>query len=365
MFRTLTLFCILIMVHTITMAQDSIPTPSQTDSIQIDTIVIRMPLVKIQQIPRSVNLTYPAVSFRRTKILDKKFKRFRVPSFWEKVNKITVNLNEVAFVNWNAGGNNSVSAIGDARFVRNYKFSYVQWDNELQIRYGINAQEGRKLRKSDDAIRFSSTFGYRRDTITNWYYSVKVNFNTQFSNGFKYPDRETPISSFMSPGYTFLGVGTSYISINQKFNLYISPVTQKATFVLDQNLANRGAFGVQKAILDADGNVVQEGKNVLLEFGFLVTNNWETQVTKNIGMRHRLSLYSDYLTSFGNIDIDWELNFNLVVNKYINANIGTHIIYDDDILFDEVKAVDGTITDPGKTRIQFKQLLGVGLAYNF
>ena len=365
MLRTTIIFYILFITQTITLAQDSIPVPPQKDTTIINTIVIREPLVKIRRIARGVNLTYPAVSFKGTKALGEKFKRFRVPSFWEKINKIAINLNEVAFVNWNAGGNNSVSAIGDARFVRNYKFSLVQWDNELQIRYGINAQEGRKLRKSDDAIRFSSTFGYRRDTTNNWYYSAKLNFNTQFSDGFKYPDRETPISSFMSPGYTFLGAGTSYISKNQKFNLYISPITQKATYVLDQELANKGAFGVQKATLDTDGNVLQEGENVLLEFGFLVTNNWETQVSKNISMRHRLSLYSEYLSDFGNIDLDWELNFILVVNKYINANIGTHVIFDDNILFDEVKATDGTITDPGKTRIQFKQLLGVGLAYDF
>ena len=362
MLRILFLFCVLFAITT--SAQDSIPVPSQSDSIT-KTIVIRKPLVKIKQIPRGVSLTHPVVSFRNTKPLDKKFKRFKFPSFWEKINKIGVNFSEVAFVNWNAGGNNSVSAIGDARFARNYKFRYVQWDNELQLRYGINAQEGQKLRKSDDAIRLSSTFGYRKDTITNWYYSVKANFNTQFSNGFKYPDRETPISGFLSPGYTFLGAGTSYISKNQKFNIYISPITQKSTFVLDQELANRGAFGVQKALLDADGNIIEEGENVLSEFGFLITNKWETKVYKNVDMRHRLSLYSDYLSDFGNIDIDWELNFNLVVNKYIKANIGTHIIFDDDILFDEIKADDGTITNPGKTRIQLKQILGVGLAYNF
>ena len=356
---------ILFVIKTTALAQDSIPVPSQKDTSIISTIVIREPLVKIRQITRGVNLIYPPVSFKNTKALGKKFKRFRVPSFWERINKIGINLNEVAFVNWNAGGDNSVSAIGDARFVRNYKFSLIQWDNELQMRYGVNAQEGRKLRKSDDAIRFSSTFGYRKDTTTNWYYSAKLNFNTQFSNGFKYPDRETPISSFMSPGYTFLGAGTSYISKNQKFNLYISPITQKATHVLDQELANKGAFGVQKAILDAEGNVIQEGKNVLLEFGFLVTNNWETLISKNISIRHRFSLYSDYIADFGNIDLDWELNFTFVVNKYINANIGTHIIFDDNILFDEIKAADGTITNPGTTRIQFKQLLGIGLTYNF
>lgn len=346
-------------------AQDSIPPNQPVDTTIIDTVVIRKEQLKVNNIRRGVNLTSPIISFKQTKTMNQNPKRFRVPSFWERINKIGINVSEVAFVNWNAGGDNAVSALGTARFARNYKFRYIQWDNELQFRYGINAQEGRKIRKTDDAIRLTSTFGFRRDTISNWYYSAKASFNTQFSNGFKYPDRSTPISRFMAPGYSFLGAGASYISKNQKFNLYISPLTQKSTFVLDQDLADRGAFGVQKAVLDADGNVIQEGENIFLEFGFLVTNNWETEVTKNTKMRHRLSLYTDYLSSFGNVDVDWELNFDLTVNKYISASIGTHIIYDDDILFDEQKDANGIVTDPGEPRIQFKQLLGVGIAYDF
>ena len=119
------------------------------------------------------------------------------------------------------------------RFERNYKFRYIKWDNYLQLRYGLNAQEGRKLRKTDDAIKLVLHLAIV-GILTNWYYSVKANFNTQFSNGYKYPDRSTPISRFMAPGYFFLGAGTSYISEDQKFNLYISPLTQKSTFVLDQ-----------------------------------------------------------------------------------------------------------------------------------
>jgi hypothetical protein len=41
------------------------------------------------------------------------------------------------------------------------------------------------------------------------------------------------------------------------------------------------------------------------------------------------------------------------------------VIFDDDIKFDEVVAEDGTITDPGISKIQFKQILGVGLRYAF
>ena len=345
-------------------AQDSIPSSVKIDTTITDTIVIRTPPLKIKIIPRGAVLTNPKISFEG-KPLREKYKRFKFPSFWERENKLGLNLSEVAFVNWNAGGNNSISGLGSAKFTRNYKFRYVQWDNDLDLRYGLNAQEGRKLLKTDDAIRFSSTFGYRRDTISNWYYSVKTNFNTQFSNGFKDLDRTNLISTFMAPGYLFLGAGTSFIPEGKKFNLYISPLTQKATFVLNQNLANQGAFGVQKAILDTDGTVLQEGETVFMELGFLITNTWEKEVSKNVALNHRLSLYTDYLRSFGNIDVDWELLLNLTVNKYITTTIGTHIIFDDDIKFDEVKATDGTIVDPGESRIQFKQILGVGLVYNF
>ncbi len=346
-------------------AQDSIPQNQPIDTTKIDTVVIRRELFKVKSIPRGVNLTSPFISFKKTKPLNKPFKRFRVPSFWEKINKLGFSASEVAFVNWNAGGNNSISAIANGKFERNYKFRYVQWNNKLDLRYGANIQEGQKPRKTDDAIRFSSAFSYRRDTISNWYYSARANFNTQFYSGFKYPERETPISRFMAPGYFFFGAGTSYLPEGNKFNLYISPVTLKSTFVLDQDLADKGAFGVQKAILDANGNVIQKGETKLIELGFLINQNWETTIAKNVVMRHGLSLYTDYLSSFGNIDIDWELNFDLVVNKYINASIGTHIIYDDDILFNEVKDTNGVVIDQGVQRIQFKQLLGIGLAYDF
>ena len=255
--------------------------------------------------------------------------------------------------------------MGNASFARNYKFRYLQWDNELRFRYGINFQEGESVRKTEDLIRLTSTFGYQRDTISNWYYSIKANFNTQFSNGFRYPNRDTPISRFMAPGYTFFGAGTSYITKDQRFNLYISPITQKATFVLDQDLADRGAFGVRGAILDDAGNVIEPGENVFLEFGFLVTNVWETKVYKNMGLTNRLNLYTDYLRRFGNVDVDWELNIDLRVNKYIVTNIGTHLIYDDDVLFERQVNDQGQVIDPGEPRIQFKQLLGVGVVYDF
>ena len=285
-------------------------------------------------------------------------------NYWKKVNKVGLNLNEVAFFNWNSGGNNSFSALLHGVFGRKYKKELLNWNNTLSVKYGVNAQEGRELRKTEDNLEINSNFGYRRDSVSNFYYSAKFSFNTQFTYGYRYPNTENPISKFMAPGYAFLGVGTEYSSPTEDLTVYVSPVTEKSTFVLDQDLANEGMFGVSPAIKDEEGNIIEEGEKVRTEFGFLVSSSFSKEIFENIGLNNQLRLYSDYLNKFGNIDVDWELNLDLRVNEYVKANIGSHIKYDDDVKFKKDLDGDGKLEQTG-ARIQWKQLLGVGLIYEF
>ncbi len=285
-------------------------------------------------------------------------------TYWKKVNKVGLNMTEVAFVNWNSGGNNSISALMHALFGRKYKKELLNWNSTLSIKYGLNAQEGRELRKTEDALEINSNFGYRRDSVSNWYYSAKLNFNTQFTYGYRYPNTDEPISKFMAPGYAFVGVGTEYSSPTEDLTVYISPVTEKSTFVLDQDLANEGMFGVTPAVKDEEGNILQPGEKVRTEFGFLVSSEFSKQIFEDIGLSNQLRLYSDYLNKFGNVDVDWELNIDLKVNDYVKANVGSHLKYDDDVKFKKDIDGDGKL-DTGGPRIQWKQLLGVGLVYEF
>ena len=198
--------------------------------------------------------------------------------------------------------------------------------------------------------------------MSNWYHTVEFDFNTQFTDGYNYPNTEIPISKPLAPAYIFFGVGAEYANKEKKFNCYFSPLTLKNTLVLDQNLANQGAFGVQKAIYDASGNLISEGKKTKTELGILISNHLKKEVFKNVIFENRLSLFSDYLNNFGNIDVDWQAQFDLVVNQYVKANIGFHMIYDDDIK--AKKQIDGQQVVVGP-KIQLKQMLGVGLVYNF
>jgi hypothetical protein len=283
-------------------------------------------------------------------------------SKWEKKNRVGLDLSQITFLNWNAGGNNSISGLARANFQRNYSKGNLRWSNELIMRYGINKQEDREVRKTDDQFQINSNFGYKKDSLSNWYYAGRFNFQTQFANGYAYPNVDLAISKPFAPAYIFLGIGSEYSRKDLNLNVYLSPLTQKTTLVFDQRLANQGAFGVNKAILDSDGNIIKEGKLYRNEVGILITNQWKKEVYKNMILEHRVSFYTDYLNKFGNIDVDWQLQLEMVVNQYVKANIGTHIMYDDDIKAKE--EIDGQQVVVGP-KIQLKQLLGVGVVYEF
>lgn len=283
---------------------------------------------------------------------------------WFRKNRIGFDINEVAFVNWNAGGTNSISGLLNVEIARNYKRKYTVWDNRIAARFGINHQDKVGLRKTDDILEFYSTFGYRKDTTSNWFTSANLSFKTQFGHGYSYSsDAKKVISGFMAPAYLYLGVGTIYTRNVKKFTAYLSPITLKSTFVLNQDLANLGSFGVTPAIYDDQGNVIKEGKKIRKELGILVTSTFGKEIYKNISFRNIMSFYTDYVNDFGNVDVDWEFAFDFRVNNYIRAVLGSHLKYDDDVKITEV--LDGEEVQVSGAKVQWKQHLGIGVVYDF
>lgn len=295
---------------------------------------------------------------------DKSDATIEIQPEWTSSNKVGLDISEVAFTNWNAGGSNSISALINSESNYNYKDKYFNWKNRLTTRYGINKQEARELRKTEDLFEFNSNLGYRPDSLSNWFYSARLNFKTQFSNGYQYPDTEKPISRFMAPGYLFFGVGMEYGKNIDKLSFYFSPLTFKTTFVLDQELANAGAFGVKPAEYDVLGNLITKGERLRRELGILLTNSYEMEIVENITMMHLVSLYTDYINSFGNIDVDWQINFDFKVNNFIRATFGSHIRYDNDVKIKRETEIEGEFEELG-AKVQWKQFLGIGFAVDF
>ena len=296
------------------------------------------------------------------------------PSNWTKKNQLGFDISEIAFVNWSAGGTSSISGLFKGEFGRTYIKGNHKWANELIVKYGLNKQDGTELRKTDDAVMLNSTYGFRKDTISNWYYSAKFNFNTQFTNGYNYPNRDIAISKPFAPAYVFLGAGAENSNKKKNRTFYFSPITLKTTLVLDQDLANQGSFGVKKAVYAPDPMdpnsqiIIENGQKVKAEFGILLTAYMKNEIFKNIFYENRLSLYTDYLNKFGNVDVDYDTRLDLVVNAYVKANIGIHLVYDVDIKTkkDVVDPTTGSTSQVNDgPRAQLRQVLGVGLVYAF
>ncbi len=144
--------------------------------------------------------------------LEKKVKVSMFDSIvWFRRNSVGFDLSEVAFVNWNSGGTNAVSGLFRVEFGRNFQKKYTVWENTLNAKLGVNNRSNVGFRKTDDELEFSSTFGYRKDTLSNWFTSANLSFKTQFARGYQYKeDTKTKISTFMAPAYLFVGFGTIY-----------------------------------------------------------------------------------------------------------------------------------------------------------
>jgi hypothetical protein len=312
------------------------------------------PIIQVKEVDFSKNeLSY---TFEKLKLQNE---------HWYKFNSVGLNMSEVAYSNWNAGGVNSITFLADVKFRRRYLVKNYFWDNELVANYGINAQKGESLRKTDDQVTFTSSYGYRTG-FRDWYYSSKLTFNTQFSDGYDYPREadDEPISRFMAPGYLYISIGAEYAPQNGKTALFVSPLTLKSTFVMDQKLADKGSFGLPIAEYDNTGRLIKHSPRSLTRVGFLVSGKHEMDIYENVKMTNQASLYTQYDKSFGNIDIDWQMSIDMKINNYLQARIGTHLKYDDDIKFKEEILPNGAkhLYSP---RVQFKQILGIGIKYTF
>jgi hypothetical protein len=284
-------------------------------------------------------------------------------TYWSNKNTLGFDISEMAFVNWSAGGTSAITGLVRGVLKRDYKDDNQVWSNELIFRYGMNKQDGIDLRKTDDVFKLNSTYGYKYNPNSNWYHSAKFNFNTQFTDGYKYSsDTKKIISKPFAPAYTFLGIGSEYIYKPSKLNIYLSPLTLKSTLVLDQDLADLGSYGVEKAVYDDKGNMISKGKKSKTELGILTTCSFEKEILENVTLKNRLILYTDYLNNFGNIDVDWQFYADLKVNQYIKANLGFNLVYDEDI--DVIKEENGVKINEGP-KVQLKQVLGIGLEYTF
>ena len=153
------------------------------------------------------------------------------------------------------------------------------------------------------------------------------------------PTGVTRISHFFSPAYLQMGPGVLWKkSDNLKVNF--APATSRLIIVDGQYTQLGTSFGVE------------QGKTIRYEFGASVSGYYKFNLMENISMENILNLYSNYLDKPENVDVDYQMNLVMKVNKYMSANVSFQAIYDDN-------------ANSVKSEVQIREVFGLGVNFGF
>ena len=279
---------------------------------------------------------------------------------WKIGGIINIAFSQTSLTNWAAGGQNAVGLMAIICVHANYIKDKISWLNSADLEYGFQKLDHSPLQKSTDKIEVTSNIGY--NLFDHTMAGLLVDFKSQFAPGYSSVLDTGLLSKFMAPGYLTIAAGLTY-KPNDALSIFISPATIKYTFVEDQALANAGDFGVTPAVYDANGNLVTPGKKLLVQAGAYFKGDYSAKLCKGINLTTDLSLFSDYLKNPQDIVVDWTTLIQMKVNKWISVTINTELIYDQNVMIPLYNS-DNVVIGKGP-RTQFKDVSGVGLAYNF
>lgn len=280
-------------------------------------------------------------------------------SSWTKGGNVSLNLSQAYFSNWAAGGQNAINWLGTANYDINYANDNFKWNNSIALGLGYSYFDfDYKPVKTDDRIEITSLGALKATEHLN--YSLEFALRTQFAKGYDYAtDSSTAISKFLAPAYISLGLGMQWTP-NKHFSLNFAPVTGRITIVNDQDLADKGAFGVQPA-QELDGDTIP-GKMTRMEFGARMTANLQYEIFKNVDFKTKVELFSNYLDHPERIDVDWQVLLVMKVNSWLNCNIATHLIYDYDVPFYDLNTDTGLMELDPNSKVQFKEVFSIGIS---
>lgn len=253
---------------------------------------------------------------------------------WHSEGNFAFIANQSSYSNWQAGGDNNFSGSINVNYDLNYSKDDWTWDNKFQINYGLTKIKSEKAQKTDDRIEINSLLGKQARGL--WYYSGFVNFKSQLANGYDPSDRDVKNSHFFSPAYLQFGPGMLWKK-SDNFKVNIAPATARFIFVHGHFTENGESFGVE------------QGETSRFEFGASLSALYKFDIMENVSAENKLNLYSNYLEKPENVDIDYELNVVMQINRFLSTNIAFQTIYDDN-------AYKG---------FQIRQMVGLGLNYKF
>ena len=230
-----------------------------------------------------------------------------------------VNFMRTDLRNWTQGGESNTNASLMVREQLKIQSRKATGRHLLQLNYGLNNQLGRTT-KTIDNLQYVGNFsrgGINDKKLVRL--SGQVELNTQAMPGYAVEDtaKTTMISNIGSPIYAQFSLGA--ISNRYKsWSLYFAPLGTKTTFVLDSNIRELGAFGVDST----SSTLLQGGANATLTFNKIY---WRT-----FKILLRTDFFYNYFDENPALDIRGELISYYKLDKWFTVNINYQFVQDFD-----------------------------------
>jgi len=265
---------------------------------------------------------------------------------WKRSGLFNLNIAQGSLSNWAAGGDDfSLAIVSYFNYFVLNRGKRHNWDNNFDFNFGYLKTSSQGGRKNDDRVDILSKYGYQLDTTKKIYLSGLFNLRTQLFNGFGYVGDSAYLSSaFISPMYILLAAGFDYKPVTN-FSLFLSPLTNRFTYIGNKTLSAKGAYGVPP------------GQHSLNQIGVFASVNYSANIFKNVSYKGRVDLFTDYRNNPQNVDLFYTNFLVFKINKFMTATYGLDMIYDDD-----VKLFGKNNDSPA---LQVKSLIGIGVSIPF
>ena len=289
---------------------------------------------------------------------------------WKVSGYFGLNFSQTSLSNWQGGGQDNIAGNSILNIQAVYKKGKSEWLNKLDAQYGLIKTDGDRLFKKNIDQLFALS-KYNLNAFNKyWFYAAQGDYRTQFAPGYNYNVDSvvgTARSDFNSPGYIQLAIGLDF-KPTKYFSATFAPIAGKITVVNRQYLADEGAYGVEKAVLDTAGKIVTNGKRSRFELGGRIILRFKKDIFKNVNLDSYLDLFSNYANNPGNIDVVFNNLLTLKINKYFTANVISQVLYDDDVVTKRDWNKDGkydNAKDINGPRVQMLTTFAVGFGYKF
>ncbi len=261
---------------------------------------------------------------------------------WVHGANFTFSLTQVGNKNWIAAGGDEFSlstAFSLNAYAKRKWGNRMQhnWDNMLDVNYGLVKTTSLGVRKVNDRLDFISKYGFMPKKWKNVYVTALGQLRSQITSGYQYDYLGTTTkrrnAGFFAPAYITIAPGVEW-KPNSWFTLFGSPFAARWVIVTNgpySYAAQGGIFNGQVETPLATLYGVDPAKQSRGEFGMFMTASIKKDIFKNkVAYYSKLDLYANYVKNPENVDVFWTNQFKVNLTKWLNVNYQLDMLYDDD-----------------------------------